>query len=127
MANNERKSTSRASFAVRLRKLRNAAGMSQTDLERASGIPKSRISRYENGHLLPSIGGLRRLAQSLDVADSALLGDREEGYAAFVRELQRHGVTFEGPRDAERAAQDIANMLGAGRPADKASPKRRAR
>ncbi|MGH2725565.1 MAG: helix-turn-helix domain-containing protein, partial [Actinomycetota bacterium] len=49
-----------AGFAGRLRRARTNAGLSQRDLERSSGIPKSRISRYENGHLLPSLSGLQK-------------------------------------------------------------------
>src|SRR2546427_10084010 len=50
---------SRAVFSLRLKRLRIEAGLTQKDLERLSGIPKSRLSRYENGHLLPSFQGLR--------------------------------------------------------------------
>jgi transcriptional regulator with XRE-family HTH domain len=47
--------------------------MSQTDLENRSGIPKARISRYENGHVIPSIPSLRQLAGALGVKLGSLL------------------------------------------------------
>ena len=38
-----------------IREARIAAGMSQADVERKSGIPKARLSRYENNHIMPTI------------------------------------------------------------------------
>src|SRR5438309_3866519 len=92
---------SRAVFSLRLKRLRIEAGLTQKDLERLSGIPKSRLSRYENGHLLPSFQGLRRLSRSLGVPDSALLGETQEPYAALASALRRRGVEFSS--DAEAA------------------------
>lgn len=51
----------------RLRELRTRSGLSQSRLEYASTIPKARISRYENGHVLPAIDSLDRLAGALGV------------------------------------------------------------
>ena len=47
-------------FGRRLRETRIKAGLSQSDLEVISGIPKARLSRYENGHVAPSIQTLER-------------------------------------------------------------------
>lgn len=98
-------------FAGRLRRARTDAGMSQRDLEKTSGIPKSRISRYENGHLLPSLGGLQKLSKSLGVSDSALLGGADDVYTIFAHALRRHGVSFSSAHEAEAAAQQIAGAL----------------
>jgi selenocysteine lyase/cysteine desulfurase len=62
-------------FGQRLRETRINAGLSQSELEDISGIPKARLSRYENGHVAPSIQTLARLAQALDVSEASLLGD----------------------------------------------------
>ncbi len=102
---------SRAAFSARLKRLRIDAGFTQKDLERASGIPKSRISRYENGHLLPSFQGLRRLARSLGVPESELLGESAEPYAAFNAALRRHGVEFNSEEEAEDAARRVSEDL----------------
>ena len=59
--------------AGRLRAARLTARMSQTDLENRSGIPKARISRYENGHVIPSIPSLRLLAGAMEVTLGSLL------------------------------------------------------
>ena len=107
---------SREAFAIRLRKMRIAAGLTQTDLERLSGIPKSRISRYENGHLLPSFQGLGKLARSLGVAESALLGESEEPGAAFTAALRRRGVEFGSVPEAEEASRRVADFLDQDQP-----------
>jgi transcriptional regulator with XRE-family HTH domain len=102
---------SRAAFAVRLKRMRVDAGMTQKDLERESGIPKSRISRYENGHLLPSFHGLRKLAASLHIPESTLLGEGEEPYAIFAAALRRLGVGFTTSEEAEDVAVRVAGVL----------------
>ena len=85
--------------------------MSQKDLETRSGIPKSRISRYENGHLLPSLSGLQRLCRSLGVPDSELLADPLDLFAIFVGGLRRRGISFSSAQEAERAAGRAAEVL----------------
>jgi transcriptional regulator with XRE-family HTH domain len=62
-------------FGQRLRENRIRSGFSQSDLEEISGIPKARLSRYENGHVAPSIQTLERLARALQVSEASLLGD----------------------------------------------------
>jgi transcriptional regulator with XRE-family HTH domain len=56
-----------------IRRARLVSGMSQTELETLSGIPKARISRYENNHVEPSISSLLRLCAAIDVRPGALL------------------------------------------------------
>lgn len=85
--------------------------MSQRDLEKRSGIPKSRISRYENGHLLPSLAGLQKLCRSLGVPDSELLADPLDLFAIFVGGLRRRGIYFSSAREAEEAAVRAAEAL----------------
>src|SRR5687768_18430343 len=63
-------------FGQRLREARVAAGLSQSELEDISGIPKARLSRYENGHVEPSIQTLARLSRALNVSEASLLGDQ---------------------------------------------------
>ena len=63
-------------FGNRLREARLGSGLSQSELEELSGIPKARLSRYENGHVEPSIQTLARLARALNVSEASLLGDQ---------------------------------------------------
>ncbi len=58
----------------RLKAARRLEGLSQGDVERRSGIPKARISRYENGHVAPSIRSLLRLCKALGHPAGEILG-----------------------------------------------------
>src|SRR6516165_5377161 len=51
----------------RLRQLREQKGFSQGDIENASGLVRSYISRVEHGHTVPSLETLERFAAALDV------------------------------------------------------------
>ncbi len=51
----------------RLRELRALKGMSQGDIEHATGLLRCYLSRVENGHTVPSIPVLERLAGALKV------------------------------------------------------------
>jgi len=51
----------------RLRELREQRNLSQGDITEAIGLPRSYISRIENGHAVPSVETLQRLATALDV------------------------------------------------------------
>jgi transcriptional regulator with XRE-family HTH domain len=105
------------SFGHRLRRARQEAGLSQSELEVRSGIPKARLSRYENGHVLPSIGTLRRLAASLDVSEASLLGDQREIVEEFFHVLVARGVAIPTAEQARRLAEAVAGIyeaLGSG-------------
>ena len=51
----------------RLRQLREERNLSQGDITEVIGLPRSYISRIENGHAVPSLETLQRLATALDV------------------------------------------------------------
>ncbi|HVB33451.1 MAG TPA: helix-turn-helix transcriptional regulator [Patescibacteria group bacterium] len=51
----------------RLRALREAKGMPQSEIERRTGLLRCYISRVENGHTIPSIETLEKLSRALDV------------------------------------------------------------
>jgi transcriptional regulator with XRE-family HTH domain len=51
----------------RLRELREPKHMSQGDIEKRTGLLRCYISRVENGHTVPNIVTLERLAASYDV------------------------------------------------------------
>jgi transcriptional regulator with XRE-family HTH domain len=59
-------------LGARLADRRRALGMSQADLQRLTGVPKARISRYEHGHVVPSLRVLVRLVDHLDTSVDAL-------------------------------------------------------
>ncbi|MGH2634816.1 MAG: helix-turn-helix domain-containing protein [Actinomycetota bacterium] len=102
-------------FGQRLRETRIKAGFSQSDLEEISGIPKARLSRYENGHVAPSIQTLERLARALRVSEASLLGDDRALMEEFFTVLQARGVRIQTSDQAMalgNAVGDIARALG---------------
>jgi transcriptional regulator with XRE-family HTH domain len=102
-------------FGQRLRATRVKAGMSQSDLEVISGIPKARLSRYENGHVAPSIQTLERLAKALQVSEASLLGDERALMEEFFSVLTARGVRIASSDQAQAlggAVADMARALG---------------
>jgi len=54
-------------IGTRLRSLRENKGMSQGDLEKATGMLRCYISRVENGHTIPSLQTLERFVGALEL------------------------------------------------------------
>jgi transcriptional regulator with XRE-family HTH domain len=100
-------------FGQRLRETRIGAGLSQSDLEDISGIPKARLSRYENGHVAPSIQTLERLARALNVSEASLLGDQRAILEEFFRVLAERGVRVVSPEQGRALANAVADLHGA--------------
>jgi transcriptional regulator with XRE-family HTH domain len=51
----------------RLRQMRESKQLSQGDVEKRTGLLRAYISRVENGHTVPSIETLEKLARALEV------------------------------------------------------------
>jgi transcriptional regulator with XRE-family HTH domain len=62
----------------RLRELREAKKLSQGDIEKRTGLLRCYISRVENGHTVPAIETLEKLARALEVPLYHLFYDGEE-------------------------------------------------
>ena len=54
-------------IGTRLRKLREDRTLSQGDIEKRTGLLRCYISRVENGHTVPSLETLERLAAALEL------------------------------------------------------------
>ncbi len=100
-------------FGNRLREARVRAGFSQSELEELSGIPKARLSRYENGHVEPSIQTLARLARALNVSEASLLGDQRAILEGFFNVLSSRGVHIASAEQGARLANAVADMVRA--------------
>ena len=62
----------------RLRVLREEKKLSQGDIEQRSGLVRPYISRIENGHTVPTIETLEKMARALEVPIYQLFYDGEE-------------------------------------------------
>jgi transcriptional regulator with XRE-family HTH domain len=65
-------------IADRLRALREEKKLSQGDIEKRTGLLRCYISRVENGHTVPAIETLEKLARALEVPFYQLFYDGEE-------------------------------------------------
>jgi transcriptional regulator with XRE-family HTH domain len=65
-------------IAERLRALREAKNLSQGDIEKRTGLLRCYISRVENGHTVPSIETLEKLARAMEVPMYQLFYDGEQ-------------------------------------------------
>jgi len=54
-------------LADRLRQIRESKKLSQGDIENRSGLLRCYISRVENGHTVPALETLEKIAQALEV------------------------------------------------------------
>jgi transcriptional regulator with XRE-family HTH domain len=62
----------------RLRDMREAKKLSQGDIEKRTGLLRCYISRVENGHTVPAIETLEKMARALEVPLYQLFYDGEE-------------------------------------------------
>ena len=62
----------------RLRELRESRNLSQGDIEKRTGLLRCYISRVENGHTVPAIETLEKLARALEVPLYQLFYDGEK-------------------------------------------------
>ncbi|HSL12424.1 MAG TPA: helix-turn-helix transcriptional regulator, partial [Actinomycetota bacterium] len=97
-------------------------GLSQSELEELSGIPKARLSRYENGHVEPSIQTLARLSKALNVSEASLLGDERAMLEEFFGVLQARGVEILTKEQAQRLGNAVADMVDGVGGIDKIAP-----
>src|SRR6202022_624028 len=61
----------------RLRELRESKQLSQGDIEKRTGLLRCYISRVENGHTVPAIETLEKMARALEVPMYRLFHDGE--------------------------------------------------
>jgi transcriptional regulator with XRE-family HTH domain len=70
----------------RLRQLRESKDLSQGDVEKRTGLLRCYISRVENGHTVPAVATLEKMARALEVPMYQLFHDGEA--AASIRNLK---------------------------------------
>src|SRR3981081_4536618 len=84
-------------FGNRLKELRESKKLSQGDIEKRTGLLRCYISRVENGHTVPAIDTLEKMARALEVPMYRLFHDGEA--PASLRKLKP-------PKDEEFGSTD---------------------
>jgi transcriptional regulator with XRE-family HTH domain len=86
-------------IGTRLRKLREDKKLSQGDIEERTGLLRCYISRVENGHTVPSLETLERLASALEIPLYQLFYEGDEPPA--LANLSKRQTTEELVMDEE--------------------------
>ena len=93
----------------RLKALREAKNLSQGDIENRTGLARVYISRVENGHTVPSIETLEKLARALEVPLYQLFYEGMDPPKP-APELPGGKLTF-GRRKEEREFERLRKLL----------------
>jgi transcriptional regulator with XRE-family HTH domain len=87
-------------IGTRLRKLREERNLSQGDIEKRTGLLRCYLSRVENGHTVPSLETLVRLAAALELPLYQLFYDGDG--PPLLPNLSKRQTTEELVLDAEQ-------------------------
>jgi transcriptional regulator with XRE-family HTH domain len=79
-----------------IRNLRLQKGMSQGDIEKRTGLLRCYLSRVENGHTVPSLETLSKIANSLEIPLGQFFADNPEDGASnkALPQLSEEQVRF---------------------------------
>ena len=104
----------------RLRQLREIKNLSQGDIEKRTGLLRCYVSRVENGHTIPSLETLEKMARGLEVSLYQLFYEGDELPPAkreaenAMRDWASRGSgrrTFERMREALSQMSDMERAL----------------
>jgi transcriptional regulator with XRE-family HTH domain len=92
-----------------IRSYRNDRGLSQGDIERRTGLLRCYLSRVENGHTVPSLETLAKIAEAMEISladffpgtDTAqdretrkMLGELSEEEIRFLADIKKYSTTL---------------------------------
>ncbi len=115
-ANDYNEGENNMKFAERLVKLREIRGLTQSKLAKKANISSRAIQYYENGERQPKGDNLIKLANALDIPESALLSD--EGLSVFLANHSSSGIRNNTIRNSDGK---IIKAVAIGGPATVAS------
>lgn len=92
-------------IGLKLRELREQKGLSQGDIEKATGLLRCYTSRVENGHTVPSLSTLEKYAGALEVKLYELFYSGDEPATAYGLSSLKGLPDLAGPKGAEARFQ----------------------
>jgi transcriptional regulator with XRE-family HTH domain len=106
----------------RLRALRVEKELSQGDIEKRTGLLRCYLSRVENGHTVPSIETLEKLARALEVPLYHLFYDQEEPPSLPDVPIRRNGedAVWGSSRKEARMLTQFRRILSRTQPRNRA-------
>jgi len=102
-------------IGTRLRKMREERNLSQGDIEKRTGLLRCYISRVENGHTVPSLETMERLAAALEVPLYALFydGDQPPELPNLTQRKSADELVADIPNDRDsRFFQKVRRLIG---------------
>ncbi len=118
-----------------IRSFRGARGLSQGDIERRTGLLRCYLSRVENGHTVPSLETLAKIAEALEISladffpgsetprdreSQRMLNELSQEEIRFLGEIKKYTSTL-SDRDRKLVLAMIRNMATVPAPARKVS------
>jgi transcriptional regulator with XRE-family HTH domain len=100
-------------LGVRLKEIREQKNLSQGDIERVSGLKRCYVSRVENGHTVPAVETLEKLARALEVPLYRLFYDGDDSVPPHRHKLERNrswGNSGRSRRYLDRLAFALGKM-----------------
>jgi len=111
-----------------IRSYRGQRGLSQGDIERRTGLLRCYLSRVENGHTVPSLETLAKIAEAMDISlaeffpgtetprdrdTQRMLGELSEDEIRFLAEIKKHssGLTEGDKRLVLAMIRKMATMV----------------
>jgi transcriptional regulator with XRE-family HTH domain len=77
-----------------IRGFRQQKGMSQGDIEKRTGLLRCYLSRVENGHTVPSLDTLKKIAGALDLQLAEFFAEASETKEIFGLNLNAEEIRF---------------------------------
>jgi transcriptional regulator with XRE-family HTH domain len=99
-------------IADRLKALREQKKMSQGDIEKRTGLLRCYISRVENGHTVPSVDTLEKMARALEVPVYRLFTDDEHVMKPNIptKDIARRPASSKQEREMRAFAKCLSRM-----------------
>src|SRR5713226_5746191 len=101
-------------IADRLRAIREQKALSQGDIEQRTGLKRCYVSRVENGHTVPSIDTLEKMARALEVPLYQLFydGERPPELPSLPRRKSAADMPWGSSGKDARVLSKFRNLLG---------------
>ena len=96
-------------FSEKLKIVRTAVGISQTDLAVRIGVSRRSIFAYENGHSVPRKNVLRKIANELGVTVAYLTDD--ESIDPNEGRAREENINLARDRFGSKGAREVADLL----------------
>ena len=101
-------------IGYRLLQLRESRKLSQGDIEKRTGLLRCYISRVENGHTVPSIETLEKMARALDISLYQVFYDGDAPLTPVVQQTTRQNESQDWAScgKGQKALNQIRQSMG---------------